>query len=152
MLLDLGLAKKISGSIDGLSAKPITQLGMRVGTVEYMSPEQCLEHDVDQRADIYALGIMVFELLTGKLPFDELSIGKFLFAHVQTAPPSLRSFNPKISKAIERVVNLAIAKDPKQRPNTPMEFLQYFEEAANLSESIYKTQQNLVLIREPLDI
>jgi serine/threonine-protein kinase len=138
MLLDLGIAKKYCGSVDGSPVQPITQAGMLIGTVEYISPEQCLDEEIDQRVDIYSLGIMVFELLTGQLPFDALTVGSFLLAHVQTPPPPLRSINPKISEAVEKIVLWAIAKDPNERPNTTMEFLQHFEEAVNLSENSHR--------------
>jgi tRNA A-37 threonylcarbamoyl transferase component Bud32/DNA-binding response OmpR family regulator len=127
ILLDLGIAKMVSGSKDNSLMKDITKTGTIVGTLGYISPEQCLEGEIDNGVDIYSLGIMVYQLLTGEMPFKGNTFAEVVLAHVQAKPLPLRQFNPKISAAIESVVLWAIAKNRNQRPKTIMDFLKQFE-------------------------
>ena len=130
ILLDLGIAKMVSGSKENSLMKDITKTGMIVGTVGYTSPEQCLDAELDDGVDIYSLGIIVYQLLTGEMPFRGNTLAELILAHVQGKPIELREFNPSISNSIESVVHWAIAKNRNQRPKTIMEFLKHFEEAA----------------------
>ncbi len=130
ILLDLGIAKMVSGSKENSLMKDITKTGMIVGTVGYTSPEQCLDAELDDGVDIYSLGIIVYQLLTGEMPFRGNTLAELILAHVQGKAIELREFNPDISNSIESVVLWAIAKNRNQRPKTIMEFLKHFEEAA----------------------
>ena len=130
VLLDLGIAKMVSGSKENSLMKDITKTGMIVGTVGYTSPEQCLDAELDDGVDIYSLGIIVYQLLTGEMPFTGNTLAELILAHVQGKPIELRQVNPNISNAIESVVLWAIAKHRSQRPKTIMEFLKHFESAA----------------------
>jgi tRNA A-37 threonylcarbamoyl transferase component Bud32 len=130
VLLDLGIAKMVSGSKENSLMKDITKTGTIVGTVGYTSPEQCMDAELDDGVDIYSLGIIVYQLLTGEMPFKGNTIAEIILAHVQGKPTEPRQFNPNISNSIESIVLWAIAKNRNQRPTTIMDFLKHFEEAA----------------------
>lgn len=132
IVLDLGIAKIIAGPKENTITK-LTKTGVVVGTIQYLSPEQCLGKLLDHRTDIYSLGIIVYELLTGMLPYESDSVQGWLFEHLQTVPESLRSFNPSIPAAIDEVVLWALEKKREQRPQTTLEFLEKFAEAGKFN-------------------
>ena len=113
-VLDFGLVKNVSG--DG-KAEDLTQTGLFMGSPKYMAPEQIRGDKVDARTDIYALGIIMYEMITGKVPFDRPNSVNILMAHVNEDAPPMRQMNPSInlSPAIEETVARAMAKDPDQR-------------------------------------
>jgi eukaryotic-like serine/threonine-protein kinase len=113
-VLDFGLVKNVSG--DG-KAEDLTQTGLFMGSPKYMAPEQIRGDKVDARTDIYALGIIMYEMITGKVPFDRPNSVNILMAHVNEDAPPMRQMNPSInlSPAIEETVGRAMAKDPDQR-------------------------------------
>jgi len=122
-VLDFGIAKVPIGELkEGIPRDPagsvLTKAGMIYGTPEYMSPEQALGQDVDSRADLYALGIMLFEMLTGKRPFNADSAVRLLGMHVTSPVPTLQSVAPEIavSPELENVVRKLLAKDASDRP------------------------------------
>lgn len=129
-LLDLGIAKMVGRNEDNPLMSQITKTGVIVGTVAYISPEQCIEGELDDGVDIYSLGIMIYRLLTGEMPFKGSTFAELVVAQVQGKPIPLRQINSKISSDIESIVLWAIAKNRNQRPKTIMEFLKYFELAA----------------------
>jgi tRNA A-37 threonylcarbamoyl transferase component Bud32 len=86
-----------------------------LGTPYYMSPDQISRRQVDGRSDIYSLGVVFFELLTGKRPFDDADPLKVLIRHRESSPPRLRSLNPKIPVALERIALKMLAKRPADR-------------------------------------
>jgi len=90
------------------------------GTPYYMSPEQTLGKNVDHRTDIYSLGVMVFELATGSVPFKE---GNIPYHHVHTAPPDIRELKPELPEMLARIVARCLQKDPAQRYQTTNELL-----------------------------
>jgi serine/threonine protein kinase len=93
-----------------------------MGTADYMSPEQARGADVDGRADIYALGCVLFKTLTGVVPFDRGSDLEKMWAHVNDDPPSLLDARPELPKALDEAVRHAMAKDRDDRPDTAQEF------------------------------
>ena len=113
-VLDFGLVKNVSGDGKG---EDLTQTGLFMGSPKYMAPEQIRGDRVDARTDIYALGIIMYEMLTGKVPFDRPNSVNILMAHVNEEPPPMRQMNPSIdlSPQIEDVVARCMAKDPNQR-------------------------------------
>jgi len=113
ILSDFGIAKVLASTQEHL-----TRPGAGVGTPEYMSPEQCQGIDVDGRADIYALGVMLFEAQTGRTPFRGNNYPALAHSHIYETPPLPRSINASIPMAIEQIILKALKKNPLQRFQT----------------------------------
>src|SRR4051794_8091838 len=119
-VLDFGLAK-----LTQVEEKVThnTRAGWVMGTPYYMSPEQGEgKIEIDHRADVYSLGILVFEMLTGKVPFGGEGYGEIIVKHITHQAPSARKINPSISAAVEMVLFQALAKDREDRFQTMHEF------------------------------
>ena len=115
-LLDFGLARPISDTtvkIDATSSEQITRPGMMVGTPRYMAPEQIRGLTVDQRADVYAVGTVLFEMLAGRPPFVSENVFDLAQAILNDHPPALQG--PSAVIAVDRVIRRALAKDPSTR-------------------------------------
>lgn len=110
-VMDFGLVR--AGEATGL-----TRSGIVVGTPEYMAPEQALGEAVDGRTDIYSLGVVIYRMLTGKVPFMRSSSMATAYAHVHDPPPPLRQVRPDLPKPVEAVVLKALAKRPVDRFQT----------------------------------
>ncbi len=133
-VLDFGIAKVREGGIDVGGGYTATQTGMVVGTPQYISPEQALgKHgeEIDGRADLYSLGIVIYEMLTGELPFQSDTPMGLLMAHIQTppVPPHQRKPALGIPPAISQVLMKALEKDPTQRFQTAGEMLEALRQA-----------------------
>src|SRR3989441_6702334 len=109
ILSDFGIAKVLASTSD------LTRPGAGVGTPEYMSPEQCKGEQVDRRADIYALGIMLYETLTGRTPFIGDNYPAIAHSHIYEEPPNPRIFNRQLPLAVRDVILTALQKDPEYR-------------------------------------
>ena len=109
VLADFGIVRALGDD------RELTQEGMGIGTAEYMSPEQASGEKIDHRADIYALGIVLFQALTGRVPFTSTVPYKTAYNQVHEPPPLPRSIKPTILPAVEAVILKALAKDPAQR-------------------------------------
>jgi tRNA A-37 threonylcarbamoyl transferase component Bud32 len=111
-VLDFGIAK-VAGGAD----KKLTQAGQIFGTPHYMSPEQCSGRDVDQRTDVYALGVMLYEMACGHVPFDADTLMGVLTKHVYELPIPPHELTPKvaISAGLEAVILKCLAKRPEDR-------------------------------------
>ena len=114
-MLDFGIAK-LSRDADGRSQRQGTMLG----TPAYMAPEQALDRRVDGRADIYAVGACLYEMLSGRRPFVGASSGEMITRIVTCDPPPLRSLAPNVEPALCAVVERALAKEPDQRPESAL--------------------------------
>jgi serine/threonine protein kinase len=112
-LLDFGIAKVLVP--DELSAETVQ--GAVFGTPEYMSPEAARGEDVDHRADVYSLGVILFDMLTGRPPFEAQAASEVLQMQIHRAPPSPREFAPhrEITEAAEQVILKAMQKEPDRR-------------------------------------
>jgi len=114
-ILDFGIAKVANGPTR------LTRKGEVLGTPHYMSPEQCEGEDIDQRTDIYALGVLLYEMLTGHVPHDADTVMGILTKHLyeDPMPPTIRV--PQVSKDLERVVMRCLDKNPERRYPTMRE-------------------------------
>ena len=110
-LVDFGIAKLI----DAGGGAGMTEAGALIGTPEYMSPEQAAGREVGRRSDVYALGVVMYQLATGRVPFRGASTAETLVAQMQEAPPSPRSIEPSVPEAYERIVLKALAKKKEDR-------------------------------------
>ena len=133
-VLDFGIAKVPVGTI-GESKVPgqaLTQLGMVYGTPEYMAPEQALGQDVDQRADLYALGVMAFEMITGNRPFEHESKVTLLGMHVTAPIPSMRAKVPEanVPPEVEAIITRLLAKEATARFADAKELVDALDAAA----------------------
>ena len=112
-VLDFGLAKLVDG---GGAPTHETRTGVVMGTPYYMSPEQCEGRgELDQRADIYSLGVVLFEMLTGHLPFGGNAYGEVLMKHLTMQPPAARSLVPTLPESLDAILQRALAKRPDDR-------------------------------------
>ena len=120
-VLDFGIAKMRDLAT---AADNLTQTGTVMGTPHYMSPEQCLGEELDGRSDIYSVGIMLYEMLSGMVPFNSPASTAVIVQHVTQPPPPLRAINASISPAVEAVVRHALEKPREARPQTAGTFAQ----------------------------
>jgi len=123
-VLDFGLAKLIEGAGGAaFSVAALTQENMVFGTPEYMAPEQAMGRALDGRADLYAVGATLFEMMTGRPPFTEASPLKLLTHHVRTPPPRVRAVAPDldVTDALEALLARCLAKSPEARPASAAE-------------------------------
>ncbi len=128
-LVDFGIARVLEAERIGPST---TQGGRVFGTATYISPEAATGEPTDRRSDIYSLGVLTYQLLTGKLPFEGKTAGAVLMQHVHQAPPPLRSRGrgAEVPEDLARVVMQSLEKDPDARQQTVAAFLDSVAEAA----------------------
>ncbi|MEV7519176.1 protein kinase [Streptomyces sp. NPDC091371] len=112
-VMDFGIARAMQSGVTSM-----TQTGMVVGTPQYLSPEQALGRAVDARSDLYSVGIMLFQLLTGRLPFEADSPLAIAYAHVQEEPVAPSSINRSVTPAMDALVARALKKNPNERFHT----------------------------------
>jgi serine/threonine protein kinase len=129
VLTDFGIAQIIGGTSYTIS-------GALMGTLNYMAPEQGLENRCDTRSDLYSLGIVFYEMLTGKPPFDADTPLAILMKHLHDPLPLPRQLNPDIPPEFERVALKALAKRPEDRYQTAREMTQALKAAAEESKMI----------------
>ena len=120
LVMDFGLARMVEG--DGM-----TQTGALVGTMEYMSPEQALGKDLDQRSDLFSLGLILYELLTGIMPFKAESAVASLIKRNQERATPVSDHDGTIPSALSNIVSKCLERDPALRYQTATEFLQDLE-------------------------
>ena len=124
-ILDFGIAKLTA---DGGTSSHKTRTGLVIGTPTYMSPEQCEGKGlIDHRSDVYSLGIVMYELLTGAVPFPGEGFGEVLVAHLTKQAPAPTSVNPNLPPSLESIVLHAIEKDRNRRFQDMNEFLAALE-------------------------
>lgn len=124
-LMDFGIAKQLSNTSEQSSG------GMVVGTFKYLSPEQALGGEIDGRADLYCLGIILYELLTGRHPFySENSVG-YAYHHAKKPPPEIDKFNPGVHPGLKAICDKLIKKDARERYATAEDLIAAIREAVN---------------------
>jgi len=114
LLADFGLAKVLK-DVESSGLSLMTSAGTIIGTPEYLSPEQGTGNPLDLRTDVYSLGIVLYHMLAGRVPFTGTSPIAIAIRHAMVEPPPMRQFNPHIPPPIEAVVMKAIAKAPEER-------------------------------------
>jgi serine/threonine protein kinase len=120
ILSDFGLARVAEAA----DSERLTQTGAMVGTPTYMAPEQCAGHEAGPPADIYALGVIAFEMITGRVPFNAPTPLGVIAAHQMTPPPSPRKLNPSLPESVVQPILTCLAKDPRERQETATEFIE----------------------------
>ena len=125
LLVDFGLAKMLKEPIEAGQeiTAALTNAGTILGTPEYLSPEQAIGTPVDSRTDIYSLGIVLFQMLTGRVPFTGATPVMTIIQHTMAIPPSVSQLNPTIPGEVEEVIMRALAKSPEQRYTTAGDFV-----------------------------
>jgi serine/threonine protein kinase len=129
-LADFGIAKDIQ-----LTDQALTDADSIVGSPDYIAPEQARKEPVTPRTDIYSLGVVLYEVLTGQHPFPDLTPVERLFKHLNEPVPEITSLVPEVSEAVDRVIQRATAKDPEERYPDVRSFAADFRTAAGLSVS-----------------
>jgi eukaryotic-like serine/threonine-protein kinase len=129
-LLDFGIAKV---AFDDRAGR--TETGVLIGTPAYMAPEQAAGARVDHRADIYALGVIAFEMLTGELPFPGDNRMQYLSQHMFSEPPAASARCPELPGAVDRALYAMLAKDPNERPGSASAALQAMRATEDLSST-----------------
>ncbi|MBY7143682.1 Stk1 family PASTA domain-containing Ser/Thr kinase [Virgibacillus sp. NKC19-3] len=142
ILIDANGQAKVTdfGIAIALSATSLTQTNSILGSVHYLSPEQARGGTATKKSDIYSLGIVLFELLTGRLPFSGQTPVSIALKHLQSDTPSVRRFNPDVPQSVENIVLKATAKDPFHRYETVYDVEDAIETALDpgkINEEVY---------------
>jgi serine/threonine protein kinase len=122
-IMDFGIAR-VSEVKGGVADAGLTTTGTVLGTPDYMPPEQAQGRPADFRSDVYSLGVVLFELFTGTLPFDGDSVMSVILNHIQQPPPQPRKLNPRLSAELEVIILRCLEKDPAARYQRVSELLQ----------------------------
>jgi serine/threonine-protein kinase len=134
-VLDFGLVK----NLDENAGESLTQTGLFMGSPKYMAPEQIRGEKVSAATDVYALGVILFEMLTGKVPFDRPNSVNTLMAHVSEPVPSLAAMAPEthVPQAVEAFVYRCLSKRPEERFGSMDEFLQGLKRASGMPSGAF---------------
>jgi hypothetical protein len=125
-ILDFGIAKAMTSTTGA-------KVSRAIGTLHYASPEQLmLGARIDHRSDIYSLGVILYQLLTGHVPFDADSMERMIYQHLKVEPPPLRALRPELSDAVQSVVLKALAKDPAERYQSATDLARALRRAISL--------------------
>lgn len=119
-VVDFGVAE-LHESASATALTKLTEYGLMVGTPHYMSPEQCRSEPLDKRSDIYSLGIIMYEMMTGSVPFNARTVSAVIIQQATEPPRRPRDLNPDIGWALEHVILRALEKDPSRRPQNANE-------------------------------
>jgi serine/threonine protein kinase len=133
LLTDFGLARMVE------AAEKLTTSGSIMGTPAYMSPEQGMGSNTDYRSDLYSLGVILYEMITGRVPYTAETPVAVVFKHIQDPLPAARKFNPNLPEALELVLLKSLAKNPEDRYQTADEFVQAVQRVIPESPAADKT-------------
>ena len=127
-VLDFGLARPTTGAAGPGDITAVTEAGVVVGTHGYLSPEQARGQTVDLRSDIFALGIIFYEMLTGRRPFVGATVADVLSSVMKDVPPLVSSRRPDVPRELSRLVRLCLAKDPSRRLQSALDIRNELQE------------------------
>ena len=128
-------AKVTDFGIARAGASDMTETGSIMGTAQYLSPEQAQGHAVSAGSDLYSIGVVLYEMLTGRVPFDAESAVTIALKHVSEAPPPMTVINPDIPPELEQVAMWALNKNPVDRPANADQFITALEQARTAIKS-----------------
>jgi serine/threonine-protein kinase len=136
-VMDFGLAKLVDSPSRPINKSSVTNTDFAVGTPGYISPEQVRGEELDHRSDLYSVGVILFELLTGRLPFTAGETMDVLLAHATQPPPSFAEVGAScwVPPAVEDVVQRCLAKDPADRPTTARDLAELYESALAVDQA-----------------
>jgi serine/threonine-protein kinase len=143
ILMDFGIAKIVGGTRQ-------TATGAVVGTAMYMSPEQIKGEQPDRRTDVYSLGVTLFEMVSGRPPFDAQSAMTLMMMHINDPVPNIKSLNPDVPDALVAVINKALAKDPNDRFQTAAQMAAALRNAlsAGSSSPVATMMENATVMKQ----
>jgi serine/threonine-protein kinase len=150
-VLDFGIAKLAAESLDEDEPMTLTQIGAMIGTPRYMSPEQCDGAELTPAADVYSLGVILYEMLTGTVPFSGSTPLAIAMKHTSETPRNPREFVSTIPPALEQLVLHTLQKQPQDRPANAAEFreeLMATAERLGLEHAALTSSPNLKALRE----
>ncbi len=133
VVTDFGLAKLLEGGVE-------TETGTFLGTMPYMSPEQCRGRNIDGRSDIYSLGILLYQLATGRLPFEIRTPAEAAEKHIRELPPLPHAIRPGLPADLEALILKAIAKQPEERFQTAEDMARALREQARSDVTVLEEQ------------
>ena len=124
-VLDFGIAKRARGEspVQGDATTGITTPGLVIGSVQYMSPEQVLGHEIDCRSDIFSLGVVLYEMATGRLPFEGRTATETMDRILHADPQPVADFNPGTSSELERIIRRCLEKQAENRYQSARDLL-----------------------------
>ena len=126
-VVDFSVAKLKEGTTSGTA---LTATGSLIGTPRYMAPEQCADNKTDERSDIYSLGVILYEMIAGRPPFDGPTTTAIAIKHIQEPPPPIEQLRPDVPVGLRNLIMQSLAKSPSERPQTAQEFGSRLDEAA----------------------
>ncbi len=132
-VLDFGLAKDVQSSVETevtRTSPGLTQAGVVMGTPSYMSPEQVSGRPLDHRSDLYSLGVVMFEMATGRRPFDARSSAELISSILRDTPPPVTDIRPGLPADLARVIRRCLEKDPRHRMQTARDISNEFRDLA----------------------
>ncbi len=146
-VVDFGIAK-LKELHTGSGGPDLTAAGSLIGTPRYMSPEQCAGNEADVRSDIYTLGIILFEMLVGRPPFDAPTATAIALKHIREPPPDIKALRSDLTPALGSLIMQTLAKNPNERPQTAGEFAARLEPLAEVAPG---EPVERMLLSEPLN-